>query len=149
MYVLYSYIEHPDNLEIDRFIEALFNSENKFSHLGKNDPPKKFDGSKDSAVKMILGGTEITNYTFAKFGKGAPEITFQLRKDCDVWPNSTISASCDDAEKLERLDRLIASTLKPYIAVLGVAGDGKIQEWKILREMEECPQQLRAHFYAT
>jgi hypothetical protein len=115
------------------------------SHLSKSDPPRKFRGSIDAAVSMVLSGTDLTDCTFAR------DVAWRL--DLDFWINndprgthSTVSASCPDKAVLGLVANTAVEAFDLFIAIRGVLGGGKQQHWVFVHVTDRCPQELRSRF---
>jgi hypothetical protein len=65
-HILYAYIANPTTAQVGSFLRALLERGISISHLGKNDPPRKFGGDVEEAVSMVVTGTDLTNWTFAR-----------------------------------------------------------------------------------
>jgi hypothetical protein len=130
----YSYIEKPTTLHVSRFLRALADCGVSISHLGKSDPPRKFRGSIDEAVSMVLSGKDLTDWTFARDVAQRLDFDFQVHRDPE-WTYSTVSASCPD---------LAAFDL--FITIRGVSSGGKDQPCEVVHVTEKCPHELRSRF---
>src|SRR5262249_6917727 len=70
-------IAKPTTAQVSRLLRALADHGVSVSHPGKSDPPRKFRGSVDEAVSMVLSGTDLTNWTFA--GDAARKLDFDFQ----------------------------------------------------------------------
>ena len=147
-FVLYCYISSPSQTEIESFLRSLQVQGVVFSHLGKSDPPRKFHGDIDQALEIIISGTDITNYTFAKDSKSKVDLSFQMRND-PRSTHSTISASCPNLDRLHMIARASQTSFNEFLSAAGILGDGKDQSWQLLHVSELCPEGLRMKFNAA
>jgi hypothetical protein len=137
-FVAYNYFP-PNNVEyIQGIVEALSSSELQLSHLGKNDPPKKWKGSVTEIFDILQQGTDCTNYIFAKDSKNNLEIDFALGNFPEAVI-STISISGKSKELVEQLCLHFANYVSSYLCISGQLGLGKSQSWSFLLESENCP----------
>jgi len=146
MFVLYTYIQHPNEVEVRKLFNLLKSYE--ISHLGPNDPPKKFSGDVDEVVCSILECSDLTSYTFARVDEGKIEFTFEFRNNDDRWAFSTISMSGECKNDLREFEAAIRGTLRIYMSVLGLLEGDKDQEWEILTKATDCPHDLLSSFSA-
>jgi len=147
MYVLYTYIQHPNEIEIRELFNQLRDLE--ISHLGHNDPPKKFSGDVDEIIWSILEGSDLTSYTFARIDEGKIGLALEFRNNDDRWAFSTISMSGKCESTLRGIEVAIRGTLRTYMSVLGVLESDKDQEWEILTKTANCPHDLLSSFSAA
>jgi hypothetical protein len=147
-YVLYAYIAKPTTTQVSGFLRALANQGFSISHLGKRDPPRKFRGSIDEAVSMVLGGTDLTDCTFARHVAWKLDLDFWINNDPQAR-HSTVSASCPDKAVLGLVADSAAEALDLFIAIRGVSGAGKEQPWEVVHVTDRCPQELRSRFVAA
>lgn len=143
--VLFAYIATPTGAQVGVFFRALLERGLRISHLGKSDPPRRFDGSIENAIAMVLGGTELTGYTFGRVADRALEFDIQVHRD-PGWSHSTVSASCGDRPALDLLAESAAGAFDCFITVLGNSGGEKEQPWEIVHITESCPTALRTRF---
>jgi len=144
-HVLYAYIAKPTTTQVSGFLRALANQGFSISHLSQSDPPRKFRGSIDEAVSMVLSGTDLTDCTFAR------DVAWRL--DLDFWINndprgthSTVSASCPDKAVLGLAANSAVEAFDLFIAIRGVLGGGKEQPWDVVHVTDRCPRALRPRF---
>ncbi|MEO0539001.1 MAG: hypothetical protein AAF215_34755 [Cyanobacteria bacterium P01_A01_bin.123] len=147
MFVLYIYIQHPDEVEIRKLFKLLKGFE--ISHLGPTDPPKKFSGDVDEVIYTILECSDLASYTFAKVDEGKIEIDFEFRNKDERWTFSTISMSGKCERTLREIEVAIGRTLKTYMSILGLMDGGKDQKWSILTKAIDCPHDLLSRFSAA
>ena len=147
-HVLYSYIAKPTTAQVGSFLGALEGYGVFISHLGKNDPPRKFGGCVDEAVGVVFSGTDITNWTFARDATRRLDLDFEIHHD-PRWTHSTVSASCVDLQVLQFIADSAAAAFDLFITIRGVAGGGKDQPWEVVHTTDRCPQELRARFIAA
>ena len=65
-YVAYNYF--PPNKEeyIRGMVQAIFTSEIELTHLGKNDPPKKWSGNREELLNVLSQGNDKTNVSVVR-----------------------------------------------------------------------------------
>ena len=141
--VQYAYIAKPTEVQVGKFLTELGSRGISVSHLGKNDPPRKFKGNQDEALIMIFEGTDLTNWTFARDVAHKLGLTFEVHHD-PRWTHSTVSASCADPKVLNFVADSAAGAFDLFLTVRGVSGAGKQQPWEIIHVTEKCPPDLRA-----
>jgi hypothetical protein len=141
----YSYIEKPTTIHVSRFLRALAGCGVSISHLSKNDPPRKFRGSIDEAVRMVFSGTDATRWTFARDAARKLDFDFQIHDDPE-WTHSTVSASCPDLGVLDLVAESAAGAFDLFITIRGVSSGGKDQPWEVVHVTEGCPHELRSRF---
>src|SRR5262245_47953477 len=144
-HVLHAYIAKPTTTQVSRFLRALAAHGVSISHFGKSDPPRKFGGSVDEAVSMVFGGTDLTNWTFARDVARRLDFDFQIHHD-PRWTHSTVSASCPDKTVLGLVASSAAGAFDLFITNRGNSGGGKEQPWEVVHVTERCPHELRAKF---
>src|SRR5262245_22585136 len=144
-HVLYAYIAKPTTTQVSGFLRALANQGFSISHLGKSDPPRKFRGSIDDAVSMVLGGTDLTDCTFARSVARRLEFDFHINRH-PQGIHSTLSASCPDKAVLGLVADSAAEGFDLFIAIRGILGGGKEQPWEVVHVTDRCPQELRSKF---
>lgn len=147
-HVIYVYIEKPTTAQVGNFLRSLNGHGISISHLGKNDPPRKFDGSVDEAVNMAFCGRDLTDYTFARDAARKLGFSIQIHHD-PRWTHSTVSASCPDTSVLDFVVDSAVASFDFFIAVRGTLDIGKEQHWNILHVTERCPHELRSKFIAA
>lgn len=148
LYSLYIYISKPTTEQVGSFLNALANSGISITHLGKNDPPRKYDGELEEAVSQVFSGKDLTDYTFIRDKTNRLEFDFQIHHD-PRWKHSTISASCPDTSILSLLVDSASQAFDLFIAVRGVLGAGKGQAWEIIHKTDRCPPELLSKFVTT
>jgi hypothetical protein len=137
-FVAYNYFP-PNKVEyIQGIVETLSNSGLQLSHLGKNDPPKKWKGSVTEIIELLQKGTDRTNYTFAKDSTNKLEIDFALGNFPEAV-TSTISISGESKELVEKVCLHFAKYVGSYLCISGQLGLGQSQSWSFLLESENCP----------
>jgi hypothetical protein len=141
-YVAYNYFPTPSDLELERIANAVYESDLSLSHLGKNDPPKKWAGSKTEFLDVLRKGTDLTNYTHSRAKDNGVEIDFTIHND-PRWESSSISISGDNREYVESLCVQFSKHLNSYMCISGQLGLGSNQQWNILAESDQCPSSLR------
>jgi len=141
-FVAYVYVPAIRDIESRTILHTLRDAGFSISHLGKNDPPKKWAGSIDDAVALVISGTDITNSTFIRDAKRKLGLTLDIHKDTR-WTSSTISMSMPDKESLSALCRALSRKVITYASILGISGAGKDQKWDILYMSEDCPVDLK------
>jgi hypothetical protein len=144
-HVLYAYIAKPMTTQVSSFLRVLANQGFSISHLGKNDPPRKFKGSIDEAVSMVLSGTDLTDCTFARSVARRLDLDFHINHH-PQGTHSTVSASCPDKAVLGLVADSAAEAFDLFIAIRGVLGRGKQQAWEVVHVTERCPHELRSRF---
>ena len=143
--VVYAYIGKPDAPQIERLLESLKDHGVTLTHLGKNDPPRKFAGDVQAALSMVLAGKDLTNYTFMRDSGKHLDLSIQIHND-PQWSHSTISASCSEGNGLESVCGAVLASLELCLLIRGTLGFGKEQSWEILHLGENCPEELRTKF---
>jgi len=143
--LLFSYIAKPSVEQVSNFLRALERRGITVTHLGKKDPPGRCDLGIDDKVVKIFSGDEQTNYTFLRSVDQKLDFDIQIHND-PRWKHSTVSAACEDPEKLVWVSDGVAEAFGLFISVLGVTGGGKSQQWKVLRVTVACPPELRGKF---
>ncbi len=146
--LMYAYVVHPTKDALRSLLGAFSSSGFSFTHVGKSDPPKRFSGTQDEALQLILSGTDLTNWTFIRDSHERLHFTIQIRRD-PRWSHSTFSASGPSAARLRELATFIEENLVVYAAILGSSGLGKNQEWEILSLSADCPEDLRSQIRAA
>ena len=144
-HVLYAYIAKPTTTQVSSFLRALADRGVVISHLGKNDPPRKFAGSIDQAVSMVFSGRELTDWTFARDAARKLDFDFKIYHD-PRWTHSTVSASCSDKAILGVVADSAAKAFDLFITIRGVCSGGKEQAWEVVAVTEKCPDELRVRF---
>jgi hypothetical protein len=115
------------------------------SHLGKNDPPRRWSGSDESAASQILGAAESPNWTFLRDAKAGLDFTIELQRD-SRWEHDTVSLTGVPEERVQQVAHAIARCVPYFVAIVGVVGGGKDQAWKVLCLSPDCPDSLRRQF---
>jgi hypothetical protein len=147
-HVLYAYMAKPTTAQVGSFLRALLERGVSISHLGKSDPPCKFEGSVEVAVRMVFSGTDLTDYTFGRDAARKLEFDIQIHHD-PRWTHSTVSASCPDTATLAIVADVAATAFDSFITIRGVSGGGKEQAWEVVHITERCPDDLRSRFVAA
>ena len=144
--LLYLYIAKPTPTQVGGFLRALSDRGVTISHLGKSDPPRKFNGSIEDAVTLVFTGTDLTKYTFGRDSVHKLHFDIQIHLD-PRWTHSTVSATCPDPGVLGFVVTSAATAFDLFIAAGGVSGGGKEQSWEVLHPpSERCPDDLRSRF---
>ena len=146
--ITYACIAKPTVAQIERLFTALKAQSITITHLGKNDPPRKFDGETDKAVAFVFNGTDLTNYTFLRDAPKQLDMDIQVHND-PRWSHSTLSASCSDATVLEAVYKAVLESLELYLFIHGISGLGKDQPWEVWYVGEKCPADLKSKFAAA
>jgi hypothetical protein len=142
--ILYVYVPVITVAEVRSLLQVLKDSPYSITHLGKNDPPKKWSGAPSEAENIILTGTDETVYSFIRDAKRKFDMTIEIHKD-PRWRGSTISASLPEEGSLRILGMNLVAHIKSFAAILGRSG-GKDQAWEILHLSSDCPPELAAKF---
>jgi hypothetical protein len=130
---------------IRSFLTGLRAAGVSLTHLGHNDPPRKWSGDDESAASQILGAPDLTGWTFLRDGKSGLELSVQMHRD-PSWGHDTISLSGALQRQIEQVAEAIADSTPHFVAIIGVTGGGKDQAWRVLRMSSECPDRLRSRF---
>lgn len=146
--LLYIYMAKPSVDEVSHFLGELPHHGIAITHLGKKDPPRKTQINVEDAAAIVLSGTDRTNYTFARSSSSKIDFDFQIRDD-PSWPYSQISASSPDQAALAKFAGLAFDIFELFIAVRGIEGLGKDQNWEILHCAEKCPANLRSRILGS
>ena len=144
-HILYAYIAEPTTSQVRSFLHALESHDIALSHLGKSDPPCKFQGSVDEAASIVFSGTDLTDYTFARDSARGLDFDFHVHHD-PRWTHSTVSASCPNKAMLAFVADSVATAFELFLTIQGISGRGKEQPWEIICITERCPNELRAKF---
>jgi hypothetical protein len=147
-HVLYAYIAKPTIAQVGSFLRALLERGISISHLGKNDPPRKFSGEVEEAVSMVFTGNDLTNWTHGRDAARKLYFSFQIHHD-PRWTHSTVSVSCPDTVALAIVAEVAATAFDSFITIQGVLGQDKEQVWNIVHITEKCPYELRSRFVAA
>ena len=140
-YVAFNYFPTPSDLELEYITDAIYESNLSLSHLGKNDPPKKWSGSKAEFLDILRKGTNLTNYTYSRAKDNGVEIDFTIHND-PRWESSSISISGKNREYVESLCIQFSKHLDSYVCISGQSGLGSSQQWSILAKSDKCPTSL-------
>lgn len=139
------YTPHLKEGDIRLCLELLTSLGVTITNLGKNDPPRRWNGDLEAAVTVILSGTDLTNYSFLSDSKARLEFDIQLHRD-PRWESDTIALSGETETRLIEIARKLSDRLPCHAAIVGISGGGKDQEWQILRINPDCPSGLRSKF---
>jgi hypothetical protein len=142
-YCAFIYTPFLGEADVRSWLELLASLNVKITHLGKNDPPRKWMGDLNSALATILSGTDLTNYTFFRCSDGRLDFSIQLHRD-PRWESDTISFSGTAEPQLLEIARHHAERLPCHTAIVGISGGGKDQDWKVVYLSPECPRTLRS-----
>ena len=132
------YTRHLTEEDVRSLLESLSAINVTITHLGKNDPPKRWIGDMESVLTVVLSGTELTNSTFLRDSTARLHIGIELHRD-PRWESDTISFSGVAAPRLIEIARKLSEGLPCYAAIVGVSGGGKDQEWHIVHLSPDCP----------
>lgn len=144
-HLLYAYIATPTREQVAGFLRALQEHGITISHLGKNDPPRRFEGTIEEVLGVVFSGTDLTNHTFARSAAQRLDFDFQVRQD-PRWTHSTVSASCDAVAPLLLLAQSAAAAFDSFVTIRGTSSGDKEQTWQVLHITERCPSELRVKF---
>lgn len=144
-YVLYAYVAKPTVTQVENFLRSLAGNGVPITHLGKKDPPRKFDGNVGDAALTVCSGKDLTDWTFARDAARVLELDFEIHHD-PRWTHSTVSATCPDTEVLGIVGGCAVAAFDLFIAVRGVSGEGKGQHWEVVHVTDKCPHELRSKF---
>ncbi|MDZ4405740.1 hypothetical protein [Prosthecobacter sp.] len=142
-YVGYLYTQ-PLNEESVRGCLEVFNSSGlPITHLSHRDPPKKWAGTADEAIAMVttFQPKHVSNYTFLRSSAIRLDATFVLRRD-ERWDHDTIYISMSNQGLLRTLLADLSNSSAAFLALLGVSGGGKQQDWETIFISELCPPSL-------
>jgi hypothetical protein len=137
------YTRHLTEEDVRSWLELLPVIDVTITHLGKNDPPKRWTGDKEAVLPLILSGTDLTNYTFLRDSTARLHFGIELHRD-PRWESDTISFSGVAAPRLVEIARKLVEGLPCYAAIVGVSGGGKDQDWHIVHLSPDCPPMLRS-----
>jgi hypothetical protein len=140
-YVAYNYF--PPNKEeyIRGMVQAIFTSEIELTHLGKNDPPKKWSGNREELLNVLSQGNDKTNYAFARASNHKIEIDFSLG-NCPESVASTISISGKSKESVEFLCLHFSKYVNSFLCISGQLGLGSGQKWAYILQNDLCPTSI-------
>jgi hypothetical protein len=144
-FILYVYVPAITTIEVRLLLQVLKDTGSSITHLGKNDPPKKWSGTSEEAKDLILSGSDMTLWTFIRDAKCRLDATVEIHRD-PRWKHSTISVSSPEAERLRHLCECLTTGIKAFAAILGQSDGEKDQPWKILYLSDDCPSELAAKF---
>lgn len=141
-----AYIYTPKLCEdsVRSLVSALRGVGITITHLGKTDPPKRWSGDEDAAVRQILEGTNLTNWTYLRDSRKQLDFSIELHRDAK-WEHDTLSLSGPMVEVMEASGSL-AKSIEHYLVVVGLLGAGPSQIWQILSLEKGCPERLKQHF---
>ncbi len=140
-FVAFNYFP-PNNVEcIEGVIKALSTSEIELTHLGINDPPKKWKGNLAEILDVLNQGKDMTNYTFAKDIINKVELDFALGNFPEAI-TSTISISGKNKDLIERVCLHFSKHVKSYLCISGQLGLGAQQSWSYLMQSIDCPTSI-------
>ncbi len=132
----------PSDQELSLIAKAVYDSDLKITHLGKNDPPRKWNGTEEEFLEMLIKGDDSINYTHSRSKGNGVEIDFTINHDLE-WESSTISISGTDKEFVESLCIHFSKYIASFMCISGQLGLGSNQKWNILLENNNCPISLR------
>jgi hypothetical protein len=137
------FTRHLTDEDVRLCLELLSAINVKITHLGKNDPPKRWAGDMEEVLAVILNGTDLTNSTFLRDSTARLHIGIDLYRD-PRWDSDTLSFSGVATPRLIDIARKLAEGLPCYAAIVGVSGGGKDQDWHIVHLSPDCPPGLRS-----
>jgi len=140
----YNYFPSPRCNDLQIVADAIIFSGIRLSHVGKDDPPKKWNGNNKEFIKILEDSTDSTNYTFIRDIKAKIETTITIHNN-PVWESSSISISGTDREYIEKICVKLAEYLNSYICISTEKDEydfSKNHDWKILYKNEKCPASL-------
>ena len=140
--VAYLYFAHPSKVQLTNLFSEIERAGLAWSHLGFDDPPKKFVGEVDETINTLCHGPDTTNYAFARIAKGDATLTFCIRKDSETWPQSSLSVSSTSFELVDQIVGVGLRVFEIYLAIQGRTDRGKNQEWTVIERSNQCPQDL-------
>ena len=140
--VSYLYFEHPSKDQLTSLFSAIERVGYVWSHLGPDDPPKKFVGKIDETISRLCDGPDSINYAFARIANGDASLTFMIGKDQESWPHSTLSVSGETLELVDHIVELGLKSLSIYLAIEGRTDRGKNQRWTVIEKSSRCPDSL-------
>ena len=114
------------------------------THLGKSDPPKRWTGDEDAAVRQIMSGTDLTISTFLRDANSRVDFSIELHRD-PRWEHDTVSFSGPE-NRVRDITQFLVRRIEHYVAILGLVGGGKTQAWQVVSLSEDCPQKLKQQF---
>ena len=129
--LLYVYVPVITVAEVRSLFRLLQDLGFSVTHLGKNDPPKKWSGTSEEAEAVVLSGSDMTIWTFIRDAKRRLDVTVQIHRD-PSWKHSTISASAPEEEMLRHLGTGLTTRINSFAGILGQSGRGKDQPWNVL-----------------
>jgi len=141
-YCAFIYTPHLKEADIRIWLDSLKSWGVTITHLGKHDPPKRWTGDRESALKEIIRGRDLTNYTFFRDSTACLEFELELHRD-PRWESDTISLSSKSEPQLVEIVRNYSEILPCHAAIVGISGGGKEQIWQIVHLNQECPTRLR------
>jgi len=141
-YLTFNYFSAaPSNLELSLIAKAVYESDLNISHLGKNDPPKKWGGSQLEFLEVLKKGDDSINYTFSRANENGVEIDFTINND-PVWESSTIAITGANKVYVESLCLHFSKYIESFICISGLMGLNSNQKWDILSKGNNCPASL-------
>jgi hypothetical protein len=141
----YIYTPPLSEVGIRLFLTGLRAAGVSLTHLGHNDPPRRWSGDDESATSQILGAPDLIGWTFPRDSKIGLGLSVEMHRD-PSWGHDTISLSGAPERQIEQVAEAIADSTPHFAAILGVTGGGKEQVWRIIRMSSECPDRLRRQF---
>ena len=140
-FVSYNYFPTPKGMGLSSITDGLFSSKICLSHLGKKDPPKKWNGGKTEFLSVLTSGSDLTNYTFGRDHILKIEIDFQIHHD-PKWVHSIISIGGVNRELVESLSLHFVKYINSFLCISSQMGHGKPKVFRNLFQSEECPKFL-------
>jgi hypothetical protein len=141
-HVAYIYTPKLAESVIPQLVAALAGAGIKITHLGKNDPPRKWRGTDEQVAELIWKGNDLTNWTFGRDSRLKVEFTIELHRD-PRWSHDSISLSGCDLRVIESLATAICKSSNAFMAISGILGMGKEQQWNLLWMSDSCPAELK------
>jgi hypothetical protein len=142
MFVLYIYLPVVSPDELRKLFVTLESLRYRITHLGKKDPPKKWNGSVENAIPEILSGTDLTISTYLRDATARLSISIDIHRDTR-WTHSTISCSLPDEAALIAIGNVLARGVRCFAVIQGKSGGGKNQKWNLLSISDDCPESLK------
>jgi hypothetical protein len=132
----------PSDQELSLIAKAVYESDLTITHLGKNDPPRKWKGSEEEFLEIFIKGDDSTNYIFSRAKGHGIEIDFTINHDLE-WETSSISISGKEKVYVESLCIHFSKYISSFMCISGQMGLGSNQKWNILLENNNCPISLK------
>jgi hypothetical protein len=140
----YIYTPKFSETSVRSLISGLGEGGVTITHLGKSDPPKRWSGGEDAAVLQVVGGTDLTNWTFLRDANRWLDFSIELHRD-PRWEHDTVSFSGPEAQVREAAE-FLAHRIDHYLVLFGLLGGGKAQAWRVISLGAGCPERLKRQF---